>query len=283
VPHGTITIGEVEVTALCDAVREGPWTLAEAFPNVPGDDWPQITSMHPETAGPDGMWRAHDHSYLIRTDGDLILVDTGIGPAGTPVADVLHPEGGALLDELTAAAVQPADIDVVVLTHIHFDHIGWNVAGPADDPRPTFLEATYLIQRSEWDAYTGDDDPQGKPARDRQIRWLREAGLLRLVEGEDDLAEEIRLMPTPGHTPGSQSVLIGSGEGASILAGDVANHPIQVERPELRAFADADPALATATRREVFGRCERERLTLSTAHFADPFGRVVDGAWRPNA
>ena len=278
-PHGTLTVGEIEITALCDAVREGPWTLAEAFPNEA--DWPDITSRYPETAGADGLWRAHDHSYLIRTDGDVVLVDTGIGPAGTPVSDMLHPDGGMLLDELTAIEVQPADVDVVVLTHIHFDHIGWNVAGLADDPRPTFPEATYLIQRAEWEAYARDEDPQGRSARDRQIRWLHEQELLRLVDGEDELAEGVRLLPTPGHTLGSQSVLVGSGEGASILAGDVANHPVQVERPDVRAFADADPALATSTRREVFGRCERERLTLSTAHFASPFGSVVDGAWSP--
>jgi glyoxylase-like metal-dependent hydrolase (beta-lactamase superfamily II) len=208
-------------------------------------------------------------------------VDTGIGPAGTRVAELLHPGGGELLRELESAGVGPEDVDVVVLTHMHFDHIGWNVSGTADDPRATFPEATYLLQRSEWDGYAADDDPDGKPARDRQIRWLHAEGLLRLVDGGDELAEGISLVPTPGHTAGSQSVLIVRGEQQHLLAGDVANHPLQVREPERRSFADADPERAARTRREVFGRSEREGLTMSTAHFPEPFGRVAGSAWSP--
>jgi len=282
VPHGSVSIGDTTITALCDDVREGPWSLEEAFPDVSTDEWPEVERDHPETVAPRRMWSAHDHCYLIRARDRTMLVDTGIGPQGTPVADLLHPEGGALLSELDAIGVSAEEIDTVVLTHMHFDHIGWNVSGGPDDPHPTFPRARYLLQRNEWRAYAeGDDDPHGGPARDRQVRWLREAGVLELVEGQQEIAGGIRVLTTPGHTEGSQSVVVTTGDEHVVVAGDVANHPLQVQRPDRRSFADADPARATVTRRELFNRAERARAVVATAHFADPFGRIEAGRWEP--
>jgi glyoxylase-like metal-dependent hydrolase (beta-lactamase superfamily II) len=283
VPDGSLRVGDAEVIAVTDEIREGPWTLAEAFPDVPPEQWPGIAERYPETFAGDA-WRAHDRCFVIRTTDRTILVDTGIGPAGTPVADLLHPEGGALLDELRDAGVSPSDVDVVVLTHMHFDHIGWNVSGPAEDPRPTFPRATYLLQSAEWDTYSvGDEDPQGSPARDRQVRWLREAGVLELVDGEREIADGIHLFVTPGHTPGSQSVQIGSGGDSVVVSGDVANHPMQIRYPQHRSFSDDDPAVAEATRRTLLESAERDGAILGPAHLPEPFGRIVDGRWQPVA
>ena len=105
-PHGSVSIGDTTITALCDDVREGPWSLEEAFPDVSTDEWPEVERDHPETVAPRRMWSAHDHCYLIRARDRTMLVDTGIGPQGTPVADLLHPEGGALLSELDAIGVE---------------------------------------------------------------------------------------------------------------------------------------------------------------------------------
>ena len=281
-PHGSVVVGAITVTALCDDVRAGPWSLEEAFPDVPAEEWPDVEREHPETVAPQRMWRAHDHCFLIRAPHRTILVDTGIGPRGTPVADLLHPEGGALLTELEGADVSTEEIDTVVLTHMHFDHIGWNVSGPSDDARPTFPRGRYVLQADEWRAYaTGDGDPRGRPARDRQVRWLREAGVLELVEGQQEIADGIRVLATPGHTAGSQSVVVTLDDEHLVIAGDVANHPLQVTRPDRRSFADGDPSTATTTRRELFHRAERARAVVATAHFADPFGRIESGRWEP--
>jgi glyoxylase-like metal-dependent hydrolase (beta-lactamase superfamily II) len=283
VPDGSIRLSNLEVLAVSDDIRQGPWSIAEAFPDVPQDEWPEITRADPDTVGA-GLWRAPDRCFVIRTSDRTILVDTGIGPAGTPVADLLHPEGGALLDELRGAGVTPDDVDIVVTTHMHFDHIGWNVSGRADDLHPTFPRATYLLQRAEWEAFSGgDDDPQGKPARDRQVRWLREAGALEIVDGIHEIADGVRLVPTPGHTRGSQSVEVISGRDRLELSGDVANHPLQVAVPDRRTFSDDDPSTAAATRRRFLESAERDRAIVGPAHFPEPFGRIVDGRWEPIA
>jgi glyoxylase-like metal-dependent hydrolase (beta-lactamase superfamily II) len=280
VPSESLRVGDVEVIALTDDLREGPWSMAEAFPNVPEGERAAIARDYPDTVAGEN-WRAHDRCFVVRTSDRTILVDTGIGPPGATVAEFLHPGGGALLEELQAAGADPASVDVVVITHMHFDHIGWNVSGGTDDPRPTFPRATYLLQRTDWDSYENDADPMGKPARDLQVRWLREAGVLELVDGGRELAEGVRIVPTPGHTAGSQSVEIRSGSDLLFLSGDVANHPMQVTNPEWSAFADADRAAAAATRREVFARAEHDGVIVGPSHFPQPFGRIVQGRWEP--
>ena len=276
----SIRVGDIEVVAVPDCVRDGPWSFAEAFPDVPPEEWPGIAERYPDTVAGDN-WRARDHCFLVRTSDRTILVDTGIGPPGARVAEFLHPGGGRLLEELRSAGVEPGAVDVLVLTHMHFDHIGWNVSGPPDDPAPTFPNARYLLQRAEWDSYADDADPMGKPARDRQVRWLREAGVLELLDGEREIADGVRLRLTAGHTAGSQSVEVRSGREVLLLSGDVANHPIQVRHPEHRSFADADPSAATTMRRTVFGAAERDSVLVGPAHFPEPFGRIVEGRWEP--
>ena len=278
---GTVRIGDVEIVALRDDIRAGPWSLAEAFPDVPESDWREITRMHPEAVDGD-RWRVRDYAFLLRTPDRTILVDTGIGPAGTGVAELLHPQGGSLLDELAATGVDPAAIDVVALTHMHFDHIGWNVSGPPDDPRPTFPRASYLLQRADWDAFAAqDEDAVGRPARDRHVRWLRQEGLLELVDGATEIADGVRLVSTPGHTAGSMSVEVSVGADRLLITGDVANHPLQITNPASRSFSDHDPGVASATRRSVFGEAERDGAIVAPGHFPEPFGRVGGGEWRP--
>src|SRR5207244_480230 len=99
-PHGTIKIGDVEVIALRDVFTNVPGTLAEWFPGVPEEEWPDVNARHPDTVGDGGGWRYRVHSYLVWAEGRRILVDTGIGPAGTAISDWLHPPGGSLPEEL---------------------------------------------------------------------------------------------------------------------------------------------------------------------------------------
>jgi glyoxylase-like metal-dependent hydrolase (beta-lactamase superfamily II) len=274
-PHGSIRIGDIEITALCDVVQDS-WPLDETFPDVPPGEWTAVRDRYPGTVGVNNLWRFHVHCFLVRSPDRVLLVDTGVGPRDALFARELNADG-SLLDELEVVGVDPRDVRIVATTHLHPDHIGWNVTGTD----PLFANATYLIGATEWTAFREAGPPEDRAERDRLVFSLRDAGLLELVANERELAEGVRIVPTPGHTPGSQSLLVESDQDRAWLSGDVANHPVQIDHPSWRSDADADPGIAGRTRSSVFRRVEDERMILCTAHFPEPFGRIADGRWQP--
>jgi glyoxylase-like metal-dependent hydrolase (beta-lactamase superfamily II) len=198
---------------------------------------------------------------VVRARDRVVLVDTGVGEAGTPGADWIGIPG-RLPEELAAAGVDPAEVDLVVLTHLHLDHIGWNLAWDGERPRPRFPRARYLVQRADWERFAreGDDDDRGGVRALRGpapgARGGRAAGRR---PGPGRRAEPA---PHPGHTPGSQSLLVASGEDVVLLWGDVANHPAQIGEPDWGPGSDVQPAVARRTRRRLFERIETEAMWL---------------------
>jgi glyoxylase-like metal-dependent hydrolase (beta-lactamase superfamily II) len=284
--HGTIRVGDLAVTALCDVEVDFPRSLEESFPDVPADSWPAVDAAHPGMVGADHRWHFHDHSFLVRAESTTLLFDTGVGPPETVGAAFVHPPGGRLPEELRIAGVGPSEVDLVVLSHLHLDHIGWNATTDPDGKvRPAFPRARYLVQRAEREGFLDDADEDDIAALELSVAALERLGAVELVDGERAIGRDLILLPTPGHTPGSQSLLLGRGDDRAILCGDLANHPIQVERPELRSRGDRNHRLAAATRRRILHRVEAEGWLLSCSHFPDPFGRVVSDrgrhTWRP--
>jgi glyoxylase-like metal-dependent hydrolase (beta-lactamase superfamily II) len=211
--------------------------------------------------------RLRDWCFVVRSRDRVVLVDTGVGP------------------ELAAAGVEPEEIDLVVLTHLHLDHAGWNLAWDGDRPRPRFPRARYLVQRADWELFAHEGDDDDREAFDRCVRPLRDLGVADLVDGDRVLSGELSLLHTPGHTPGSQSLLVRSGTAAVLCWGDVANHPAQVGRPDWGPASDVLPQVAQATRRRLLERVETEAMWLAPSHFPEPFGTLVrddDGGrrWR---
>jgi glyoxylase-like metal-dependent hydrolase (beta-lactamase superfamily II) len=277
-PHGTIRLGSIEVTALCDAATPFPRPLAETFPDVPNDAWPELRRRYPETLHGDDGWLFHVHCYLVRAAGLTILVDAGLGPAWTIAATWVGVEGD-LPGELERLGVAPGDVDLVAITHLHLDHIGWGVEGQ-ENPRPTFANARYLINRTEWEGFRELGDEDDIAAFEQQAVPLDRAGVLDLVDGDRNLCDGVTLVPTPGHTPGHQSVLIEAGDRRALLSGDLTNHPAQVTEPLWRSAGDMDPSLASWTRRRWLDRVVAEDILLCTAHYPQPFGRVTEEGGR---
>ncbi|MFN2589287.1 MAG: MBL fold metallo-hydrolase [Actinomycetota bacterium] len=273
-PHGSLRMGEIEVTALCDLANRFPRPMREAFPDVPADRWPGFRDRYPDTFDGQDGWLFHVHCYLIRTAHRTILVDTGVGPAST-IASRWIGAAGRLPDELDDAGVDPGGVDTVVITHLHLDHIGWGVTENGGEFSVTFPNARYLINRAEWEGFRELGDEEDRAAFDQQAVPLQRAGVLDLVEGDQPLTDAVTVVATPGHTPGHQSVWVESTAGSAMVSGDLTNHPVQVAEPNWRSRGDQDPSLAGWTRRQWLDRVESRRSTLSTAHYPHPFSRLV--------
>ncbi|WP_433181108.1 MBL fold metallo-hydrolase [Actinoallomurus sp. CA-150999] len=255
-PHPPKVFAGVEVTPLCDAVGPmGPTLrrpLDETFPGATAEHWAAVDAAD---------WVLHFHCYLLRDPANrTILVDTGIGGTDGP-ASTWAPVPGRLMAEVAAAGLRPEDVDVVVLTHLHSDHAG----GAVVDGVPAFPDARYLLQRDELDWVRG-------PVLDQVVRPLGDS--LQVVDGLVEMASGITLVPTPGHTPGHQSVEVGP----LVLGGDVVLHPVQLVDPSIRYAHDEDADLAAATRAALLTRIRERSGTLGTAHFAEPFTELRDPA-----
>lgn len=253
-----------EITVLCDAEAAYPEPVREALPTLPHGRRPAWGRLWPSAVDAAGGWRLHFHSFLIRTTAVAVLVDTGIGPAGTAASGWLG-TAGRLPDLLSAVGLETSDIGLVVLTHLHLDHVGWNVR---PDGTPLFASARYVVQHDELAAAN-----EAQPSYQQQLAPLLAAGQVQVVDGEVEVLPGVRLLPTPGHTVGHQSVLVEN----VLLAGDAFVHPAQLLDPTIGYAYETDPEQAVATRTRLLTRAAHERLLLAPCHL-DAAVRVAESA-----
>lgn len=264
----TIRIGNVEILHLSDGILE--FDLCNFFPTIPGESWHDYASH----LTPEHKVRFNLGSYLIRSDGRTILVDTGLGPRPADTPDV---PWGQLLRDFADKGVRPEEIDMVVMTHLHRDHVGWNLT--ADGPRwvPTFPNARYWCSTKDWEtSHRPDVQPQRYPNAPTCVWPLADLGLVELMDGEHTLTRDLTAVPTPGHTPGHMSILVSSQGERALVLGDAAHSPVQLQEPDWVSRADMDPELTRQTRRALLDRLEREEIVVAAGHFEAPgFGRIV--------
>ncbi|MFU8852851.1 MBL fold metallo-hydrolase [Micromonospora sp. SL1-18] len=268
------SVGAFEVIPLLDAA--GPFFLDRqaAFPQATPHDWDLARVVDPDAYGPGETWQLDFRCYAIRGPRDrLMLVDTGVGPDGSP-AGGWAPTPGRLPAELGRAGIDPADVDVVVLTHLHEDHFGWSVGL---DGTPMFPNARYVVQRREVASL-----PDGDAARAYVVDPLRATGQLDEVDGAARLATatgrsggSIRVIPTPGHTSGHQSVVVDDGRDQVIITGDVLVHAVQLVDPEVAYRYEADPDAARRTRQRLLAEAEARGAVLATPHLRQPWTEVT--------
>ena len=265
----THRIGPLTVIAVEDAA--GPFFehRSAAFPTATPRQWAEADAFDPDALTAEGEWLLRFRSYCVRVgDGPAILVDAGIGPAGSLAAD-WAPVPGRLPEALAEAGVAPTDVSAIVLTHLHNDHMGWAV--PRDSP---FTDARVVVQQSDVDAYAASREWAGQ--YDLLIEPLRAAGRLEVLDGDRVLAPGVRVVPTPGHTPGHQSVLISSGTEKAVILGDASHTPVQILHPEWSPRYDTDGEMSARTRASLFERIEQEGLTVAAGHYPAPgFGGIV--------
>ena len=267
-----VTVGNVEIVSLSDGILE--FDLCNFFPNHKSDEEWQGYRQHLV----DGhKVRFNLASYLIRSDGRTILVDTGMGarPEGEP--DI---PWGELMNDFQSHGVRADEIDMVVMTHLHRDHVGWNLAPPAREGgqyAPTFPNARYWFSTKDWEAcHDPDVMPSRFPNAPTTVWPLQDLGLIEFMDGEYILTPELTAFPTPGHTPGHMSIMVTSQGERAIILGDAIHNQAQVNEPDWESRADMDPEQTRITRRKLMDQLETENILGIIGHFPYPgFGKVV--------
>lgn len=171
--------------------------------------------------------------------------------------------------------MQPNDVDAVISTHLHHDHVGWHTTYDFDNVlRPTFRRARYLVTKVEYDYFTamsasGRRGDSFEHIRDSVIP-LMASGQLSLVEPDTVIEEGIRLVAAPGHTPGHGIIEVTGGGRTALLVGDVAHHPLQINDPTISSAMCSDPAVSAATRERVLAEAARTEAVVFASHLPLP-------------
>jgi glyoxylase-like metal-dependent hydrolase (beta-lactamase superfamily II) len=258
-----IQVGNVEIIAVEDTPFQFPWQIP--FPSVDYAEFEKYKDLYPDSYG-NGTMITHAGTYVLRSEGKTILCDTGLGPGPTAM---LGGVVGKLLDNLAAAGVPADSVDVVAHTHLHVDHVGWNVNA---DGQPNFPNARYLAPQEDWDLMSSN--LAAFPYMD-QVIPLKDDGRLDIYSGEQTVTSELTLIPSPGHTPGHHSLMVSSSGERAIIMGDMAHHPAQVDQIEWCTAFDLDQATVIENRRKLFDRAEADGLISAFCHFPQPFGKLV--------
>ena len=221
---------------------------------------------------------------LVRDGRRTVLVETGVGDKIPPDrrARIYPGDYGHLLANLGALGVRPPDIDVVVNTHLHFDHCGWNTSLVHGATIPTFPNARYLIQRGEWEAASHPNERTRAAYLEENLGPLRDTDQLELVEGEAGISESIRFLPTPGHTADHAAVVISSQGETALYLGDLVQHQLQIDRPAWLAAMDILPLVNLETKKRIIEEAVATGALLLTTHAPYPgAGRLRDEDGRP--
>lgn len=274
----TWTLGEVSITRVVEIGRSGYPTASMLPASTPEAIARHFSWLKPtffdETVGD---LAARIQSYVVRTPRHTVLIDTCVGNdkarAGAPLWDQRH---GRYLEDLAAVGVTPESVDLVLCTHLHVDHVGWNTRLVGSRWVPTFPRARYVIAGSEWE-YWRHESESGREEwgciADSVVPVV-EAGQVQLVDDRHGVDEYLRFEPWPGHTPGHACVRLNTRAGTAVFAGDLMHRTVQVAEPEWSSRFCYDPAQAARTRRAFVEQHADSGVLVLPAHFPVP-GYIV--------
>jgi glyoxylase-like metal-dependent hydrolase (beta-lactamase superfamily II) len=274
----TLRLGEVTISRITEIGRS-------AFPTtqmLPDSEADRIARHHrwikphffDEVVGDLG---SRIQTWIVRTPRHTVLIDTGVGNdkirGETPL---WNKRNGGYLDDLRAAGVTPEQVDVVLCTHLHVDHVGWNTRLAGDRWVPTFPKARYVFSGEEWEFWKHENEAGREPSgcvADSVVPVV-EAGQAVVVDSAYRVDEWLSYEPWVGHTPGHVGVRVRTGAGDAVFSGDLMHRVVQVAEPQWSSIFCYDRKQAATTRRAFVERHAASGDLVLPAHFPHP-GRIV--------
>jgi glyoxylase-like metal-dependent hydrolase (beta-lactamase superfamily II) len=270
-------IGEVEIIQLVEL--EAGKLIQSIIRGATPENILRIPWLCPHFADETGQIKALVQGFLVKSNGLNILIDTCNGN-DKQRTDV--PEWSNLqipfLESLRAVGVNETDVQVVACTHLHMDHVGWNTKLSDGAWVPTFPNAQYLFALEEYNYWLQKPEKEiadDKAAFDDSVTPILDAGLAHLVSTDHRIDNQVRLIPTPGHTPCHVSVLIESKGKRAIISGDFLHHPCQIAMPDWATDADTFPDQGILTRKKLLEDIADTETLLIGSHFAEPVAGCI--------
>lgn len=252
------SVGDIKCWLLSDGTDRYP--PAAVFANV---DPPELDVALAGRLDDEGLLRAWYHALLVASEGRLLLVDAGLGE----FAETERAPAGHLVDVLRALGVDRADVDTVVITHAHPDHVGGLTHIEADRRLPVYRNATHVLTTAEWNAWTSDDSAAPQEFLDvarSSVLALGEQGFVKLYDADQELLAGVRMLPAHGHTPGHVVVEIASGDDVALYLGDAIVDELNVTHPEWLCAFDMHAAATVATRRALLEQARNGASVLAS-------------------
>ncbi len=265
-------IGDVTVTRVVELTTAsiGAHILPQATPELLlQHEWirPFLTE--------DGKLVLSMHSLVISSEGRTILVDTCIGNNKTRNYPRWNQMQSSYIEDLAESGFPTGMIDTVLCTHMHVDHVGWNTILKDDRWVPTFPNARYLFSEIEWE-YWRDEEQEFGPVIEDSVQPIFDNHQADLVKQDHRITDEVRLEPTPGHTPGHVSVRICSKGEEAIITGDMIHHPCQIAYPDWSTDVDWHREVSAETRKTFLKLHTNSPMLVIGTHFSGPTaGRIV--------
>lgn len=269
-----IEIGAFEIRRVEEVVLDEPTSLFEHWSGDTVQRHPWLAPRYYDTAK--GVLSSTIQTWILKTPDKTIVIDTSGGnDKDRPLSPRFHKLATDFPARLRAAGVEPDRVDMVILTHLHVDHVGWNTRLDGDRWVPMFPNAEHVVSAVELEVR---DPKRGAAARppgawntyNDSVAPILEAGLARIVEGTEVLAPGIELMPIPGHAPGQMGVRVRSEGKEAFFIADVMHNPIQIYYPEWNSKFCEDQDLARKTRARVLDDAADSGALILPGHFGPP-------------
>jgi len=255
---GEFSVGRLNVYQISDGVERAP--RSTWFTGIEPEAWMRAVGVR----SVDHTFTINYGGFMVSGDGLLTLVDTGLGPDARERPDLEG--GGGFVERLRDLGVDVGDVGAIVQTHLHTDHCGWLLQD--DGTTPTFPRAAIFVHEREYTYWTSNLSlhERMRPVVERRLLAVSASGLLRLFEDDFAVSASVRVVSSPGHTPGHCCVLVESDGEAALLLGDVAHHPVHLEHYDWSHHLDVDREESMRSRRKMVALAAKVGALVTAPH-----------------